>query len=232
MEETIRCLAVRQPWAWALVAGGKDVENRSWSTEHRGTVAILASATKTEVNKVRKSGDLPELGSPFSAIVGVVDLADVVPLNQELEANPWAWGPQCWRFTNPRRFIEPIPSKGRLNLFTLDAALTGRVRRAMETAVPPALDDHADRWGAAMTALESADERQHGLLEAYCHLGNDEGVVRLSDALRDLLALGLFAFEKASEETSDSGRVAGPAKPGRAPDENSSRISSSYPRGV
>lgn len=26
---TLRVLTVRQPWAWSLIEGGKDVENRS-----------------------------------------------------------------------------------------------------------------------------------------------------------------------------------------------------------
>ena len=24
------CLSIRQPWAWAIVKGAKDVENRKW----------------------------------------------------------------------------------------------------------------------------------------------------------------------------------------------------------
>ena len=36
-------LSVRQPWAWALLFGGKDVENRTWSTRHRGRIWIHAS---------------------------------------------------------------------------------------------------------------------------------------------------------------------------------------------
>jgi len=41
----VRCLTVRQPWAWAIIHGGKDVENRSWNIagSYRGTVAIHAA---------------------------------------------------------------------------------------------------------------------------------------------------------------------------------------------
>jgi hypothetical protein len=35
-------LSVRQPWAWAIVSGYKDVENRSWPTNYRGTLFIHA----------------------------------------------------------------------------------------------------------------------------------------------------------------------------------------------
>jgi hypothetical protein len=39
----VRALSIRQPWAWLIVNGGKDIENRSWNTMHRGLVLIHAS---------------------------------------------------------------------------------------------------------------------------------------------------------------------------------------------
>lgn len=41
-----RALTVCQPWAWAIVAGFKSVENRTWDTKFRGTLAIHASSSK------------------------------------------------------------------------------------------------------------------------------------------------------------------------------------------
>ncbi len=38
----MKALSVRQPFAWAIVHGGKDVENRSWATSYRGPVLIHA----------------------------------------------------------------------------------------------------------------------------------------------------------------------------------------------
>jgi len=40
----LRCLTVRQPWAWAIIHGGKDVENRTRNIAggYRGPVAIHA----------------------------------------------------------------------------------------------------------------------------------------------------------------------------------------------
>jgi hypothetical protein len=35
----IKALTVRQPWAWATIYGGKDVENRRWRTTYRGPAA-------------------------------------------------------------------------------------------------------------------------------------------------------------------------------------------------
>jgi hypothetical protein len=35
---------LKQPWAWAVAAGKKNIENRSWCTPYRGTVYIHASS--------------------------------------------------------------------------------------------------------------------------------------------------------------------------------------------
>ena len=54
MTDRLKCLAIRQPWAWAVCSGAKDVENRTWMTEHRGPLAIQASAAKQDVNALVK----------------------------------------------------------------------------------------------------------------------------------------------------------------------------------
>jgi hypothetical protein len=41
--ERTRAISIRLPWAWLIVNGFKDVENRSWRTRHRGTILIHAS---------------------------------------------------------------------------------------------------------------------------------------------------------------------------------------------
>jgi hypothetical protein len=41
----MKVLVVRQPWAWLIVNGHKDIENRSWRTRYRGTLLIQASAS-------------------------------------------------------------------------------------------------------------------------------------------------------------------------------------------
>ena len=39
-----RCLTVKNPWAFLIVHGIKDVENRNWKTNFRGNVFIHVSA--------------------------------------------------------------------------------------------------------------------------------------------------------------------------------------------
>ena len=41
----MKAISIRQPWAWCIVNGYKDIENRTWSTKHRGRILIHAAKT-------------------------------------------------------------------------------------------------------------------------------------------------------------------------------------------
>ena len=57
IDRQVRLLSIRQPWAWAIVQGGKDVENRSYPNRYRGTVLIHASkgCTRAEYEEACES---------------------------------------------------------------------------------------------------------------------------------------------------------------------------------
>ena len=44
------CLSIRQPWAWLIVNGWKNIENRDWSTRVRGRILIHASKSMTRAD--------------------------------------------------------------------------------------------------------------------------------------------------------------------------------------
>lgn len=94
----MKALTVRQPWAWAIVHGGKDVETRTQAWAYRGPLAIHAGAQTSDdglqsplvhAAAARANPDLPpvvpslvrywrqEAAVPLSAIIGVVELVDV-----------------------------------------------------------------------------------------------------------------------------------------------------------
>jgi hypothetical protein len=43
----MKALSIRQPWAWLIVKGYKDIENRTWATKLRGRVFVHASKGMT-----------------------------------------------------------------------------------------------------------------------------------------------------------------------------------------
>ena len=108
-------LTVKQPLAWAIIFGGKDVENRNWPTKHRGRLLIHAGGSyRTDARLPRgvHPPDREELD--FSAIIGVVNLVDVVTKSK----SPWFEGDYGFVLRKPRAMSSPIPCKGRLGLWT------------------------------------------------------------------------------------------------------------------
>lgn len=111
----MKVLTVKQPWAWALLSGGKDVENRMWYTNHRGFLAIHAGASMDpNWETVMPSGIVVPEPLPHSAIVGIVEVVDCI----RNSGSKWAQ-PGCWHWllaANPRR-IKPYPTPGQLGLW-------------------------------------------------------------------------------------------------------------------
>lgn len=115
----VKVLVVRQPWAWLIVHGFKDIENRSWRTRYRGTLLIQASAnlpSKDHLEEdrrwVKKRGvKLPE-ELEAGGIVGMVQLVDCVTSSR----SKWFEGPVGWVLSKPKT-LPFMPLKGRLGLF-------------------------------------------------------------------------------------------------------------------
>jgi hypothetical protein len=139
----VKTLTVRQPWAWAIARGHKNVENRGWSTTHRGPLAVHAAlrwddegedALRFVCETVKAGGGtLPDTFSddhPYTAVglvLAVVDLADVCTDSQHqhfaayelaCHCGPWAQPGQAhWKLTNARPLDAPFKARGRLSLW-------------------------------------------------------------------------------------------------------------------
>lgn len=124
-EGTYKALSIKQPYAELIMQGVKDVENRTWQTEHRGPLLIHASRMPDEEGLRRygfKEGQLPN-----GALLGVVDVVDCT-----LEMRSRWHEEGCYGFylKNPRRFPRPIGYSGQLRLFPVpEAALGGAIRQ-------------------------------------------------------------------------------------------------------
>ncbi len=133
----IKCLSVRQPWAWAIVKGYKIPENRTWKTAYRGPLLIHAGKTidRDGIGTIEEFEMLPNgivMPETFStgAIIGSVNLIDIVheenltaEQRKDPKVNEWAFGPYCWILSHPVEFESPIPYKGQLGLFDVPAEL-------------------------------------------------------------------------------------------------------------
>jgi hypothetical protein len=141
----MRAITVRQPWAWAIIHGGKDVENRTRNIagSYRGPVAIHAGLAAFEQHNLASLTLREAHGSEtptylaFGAIIGVVDLVDVLPPSyydraesDEAWCSAWAMkGHHQLVLENPRPLPAPIPYRGALGLWNLPDDVIAAVTR-------------------------------------------------------------------------------------------------------
>lgn len=153
MNDTMRILTVRQPWAWAIIHGGKDVENRvrNIAGDYRGPVAIHAAASTLATFDPSHHHLWPvKAHHRLGVIIGVVDLVGVHEgHNTEQErfkavrscyqpgkafgpCSEWAQ-PDTWHLelSNPRPLRKLIPFKGALGLRRLDTETIAQIEERL-----------------------------------------------------------------------------------------------------
>ncbi|WP_368570651.1 ASCH domain-containing protein [Acinetobacter baumannii] len=114
----MKAISIRQPWAWLIVNGYKDIENRSWCTKYRGQVLIHASqgVKKSEYERAKELTDRLGIALPTSfetgGIVGVATITDCV----EQSESPWFFGEKGFVLTDARP-LKFIQMKGKLSFF-------------------------------------------------------------------------------------------------------------------
>lgn len=156
----MKALTVQQPWAWAIVHGGKNIENRTQLWSYRGPLAIHAGVqwSARGINSPLihdawdQHGDFTHTPNEhdaftFGAILGVADLVDVHP--DAGCCRPWGesayiehGGKERRRVVHlvledPRPLAEPIPCKGALGLWTPPADIVTRLGGAGDGSNTP-----------------------------------------------------------------------------------------------
>lgn len=123
----MKALSFLQPRAEQVISGVKTLDVRTWQVSYRGPLAVHAGATRRAA-RIRALGFDPETLA-YGAVVGVVDLVEIVPLDAEqyaarrgehLSDEPFP-GPPCygWRLAHPRRLPVPLPWPGKMSLFSV-----------------------------------------------------------------------------------------------------------------
>jgi len=125
-----KALSIRQPWAWAIINAGKDIENRTWATKFRGPVCIHAAKAVPpvryllechEVTRITGRNNMPpKLADDFprGGIIGTAEIVDCVDASE----SPWFFGPYGFVLRNVQP-VEFIPVKGALSFFDWRANL-------------------------------------------------------------------------------------------------------------
>jgi ASCH domain len=119
----MKALSVRQPFAWLICAGIKDVENRSRATKHRGPILIHAGKAWAERDLLEDAVHCAEgwcerkvpKRLQRGGFVGVATITEVV----EESESEWFAGPVGYVLTAGRHL--PFEAyKGKLGLFEVE----------------------------------------------------------------------------------------------------------------
>ncbi len=124
----MKVLSIRQPWAWLILNAGKDIENRDWPTDLRGTIWIHAAGSMTKdeyraaaitAGRIVPGVNIPAMVSlPKGGICGRVTITDCVTSSP----SPWFFGKFGFVLEDPVTRVPFHPSVGRLGFFDLAPA--------------------------------------------------------------------------------------------------------------
>lgn len=118
----MKALSIQQPWAWLIVNGYKDIENRSWPTNVRGEKLIHAGKKVDAEGYEWVRETFPEIPLPpidaleRGGIVGRARLVDCVTAM----VSRWFFGPYGFVFKD----AQPLPFRpvrGMLGFFDVPA---------------------------------------------------------------------------------------------------------------
>lgn len=114
----MKALSVKEPFAELIASGKKTIETRTWNTNYRGKLLIVASL----VPKTKNSGKA----------IAVTEIIDCRPMN-DMDIDSACCRPyqnaKSWVLKNTRR-IKPFRVKGQLNIYNVTIN-----------------EDHLEYWG-------------------------------------------------------------------------------------
>lgn len=134
-------LTVWQPWAWAIGAGLKFVENRGWKPytlkpgDILGIHAALRPADRLDLAAVRenavRAGRGLEVPTTFvhGALIAVATYVGVVSSRDELAVDQRCWwvGPCGWVLRDVRALPKPLEARGQQGLWPVAGELVHQV---------------------------------------------------------------------------------------------------------
>ena len=115
-------LSIQQPWAWLIVKGYKDVENRTWPTRYRGPFLVHAGQKFDPEGFAWVHERFPEIEMPApeaferGGVVGLATLANCFAPGALSVASPWYAGQYAFVLTNARP-LPFRPCRGKLGFF-------------------------------------------------------------------------------------------------------------------
>jgi hypothetical protein len=151
----MKALSIKQPYAGLIIAGIKNIENRSWSTKYTGQLVIVSTKSPDAAQwwepmreKCSRLGvTFPEdLCKINGAALGVVDFNYLIwqaddgaaetnhPTIEPEVVDEW-WNREMMGFIleYPRVLAKPIPILGKLGLYNLADEVVENIQKQLQT---------------------------------------------------------------------------------------------------
>jgi hypothetical protein len=114
----MKAISILQPYAWLIVTGRKDIENRTWYTGFRGPVLIHAGKTYPKRDYIDDVEQWGHLGYPMRDLMigGIVGIATITGCVSKSDSK-WFNGPWGFTLTNAIALPTLIPMRGALGFF-------------------------------------------------------------------------------------------------------------------
>ena len=133
----MKIITLFEPFATLMVIGAKQIETRSWKTNHRGKLGIHASKQMPKwcrelLHKPEFKKALGEREFNLGHLIGDVEVVDMVPTKIQVtkwrQLNPirfpdehhfgdYSDGRWGWITRNPAQYPYPIPLKGSMGIW-------------------------------------------------------------------------------------------------------------------
>lgn len=140
----MKALTLWQPWAWAVAAGHKPIENRPWPPPARAIgsrIAIHAGRRWDDAGALaisRNLGELADLPAMHvrGAVIGVATIQFCFMSNDIIsdlgdDQRRWFTGPYGWFLTDVIQLERPVPCRGFQKLWSLPSAVEAEVLRQL-----------------------------------------------------------------------------------------------------
>src|SRR3990167_7580632 len=130
----MKALSIKQPWAWLVAVGYKDIENRSWATSYRGRFQIHAGqrwdirpderewfeqyleSRLTPEQMARYHEAVPTMA--VGSLIGESCLYDCVERGDwTANGSKWFDGPYGFACRDSQLWQQPVPDRGPLGVF-------------------------------------------------------------------------------------------------------------------
>lgn len=144
----MKALSIKQPWAWLICAGHKDIENRNWRIGrnprhglyssrdvdnfsiklperiyvHAGKIADWSMETENYLYKIFDADipfRIPRLGTAPEQFGAIIGEVIITDCVTESKS-PWFVGKYGFTLTDPVLYNKPIPYKGQLGFFEVE----------------------------------------------------------------------------------------------------------------